>query len=136
MIRIAGVPPQFARQAWPVAGPWTADALEKGAAVVSADDVLAAVECGQIGLWLVLEDSTPVASFTTLVEGGGLTWFTLGGHGVERWLPDCEKLVTALARSMGCRRAQLRGRRGWARKLAPMGWKESSVTLTKDMCDG
>ena len=136
MIQISGVPPWHARGVWPLAGPWTEDALKQGAQMVTADEVLEAIEEGRIALWLVLEDGVAVASFTTMVEGQGLTWFTLGGHGIERWLPDVDKLLTLLARAMGCRRVQLRGRRGWTRKLAPFGWKETAVTMTKDVCDG
>lgn len=136
MIQIAGVPPMAARQVWSLAGPWTADALATGSQLVTADEVLEGIEAGLVALWLVLEDGKPVASFTTMVEGNGLTWFTVGGEGVDRWLPDVDRVIAKLARAMGCRWAQMRGRRGWLKKLGPFGWKETAVTMTKDVCDG
>jgi hypothetical protein len=60
-----------------------------------------------------------------------LRWWLAGGDLTE--LLNYEPLIAEWARSLGCTKATLTGREGWAKPLAPLGFKKSSVTLCKDL---
>ena len=55
----------------------------------------------------------------------------LAGDGMDEWLSLIEGKLEEIAKDNQCSGVELIGRKGWIRKLAPYGWKESSVILEK-----
>lgn len=85
-------------------------------------------------VWLVIDGKQIIAAFSTrLTEDGEAEVFNIGGHRAAEWLPDAEAHVDSWARLAGATRIAARGRAGWQRLNAPLGWesigKDGQVTL-------
>lgn len=46
---------------------------------------------------------------------------------------EIEKNVIAWAKSQGCARLEITGRKGWARRLLGHGYRETNVTMVKEL---
>lgn len=51
-----------------------------------------------------------------------LNFLLIAGEDMAAWLPEIER-IHGWARGLGCTVAQVYGRRGWSRVLAPLGFK-------------
>lgn len=136
IIRIQGVPSDAAAALWPLVRGWIADALARGNALETPDDVLAKIQAQEYQLWVV-DDGKPAAAFVTRIAtgslGSALVAVCLGGQGMERWLHAVEDVIARFAKSKGCKRIYLHGRRGWVRQLAQYGWAEDTVNVMKEI---
>lgn len=76
-------------------------------------------------VWVVIEDRQIIAAFSTrlLDDDGSAEVFNIGGHRAVEWLPEAEKYATMWARLAGATRIAARGRKGWQRLNAPLGWE-------------
>lgn len=136
LIRIVGVPSDTARAVWPLVRGWIAEALERGNALDTPEDVLKSIENQEYQLWVV-HDGGPCAVFVTRIFSGSLgsalVAVCLGGRGMETWLFAVEDVIARFAKDKGCSRIYLHGRRGWVRQLAPYGWQEETVNVMKEI---
>ncbi len=48
----------------------------------------------------------------------------IGGHRAPEWLPLADQHISEWARLAGARKLAARGRRGWLRLSAPLGWEQ------------
>lgn len=137
VITVQGVQSTQARATWSVVGQWVAEALTRGHSMLEHGQILERIERQEAQLWLVFADRAPCAAFVTQIEeypaGSSLSVVTLGGKGLDAWIPGVEDTITEFARFKGCKRVQLSGRRGWVRQLAGFGWGEASVNMTKEL---
>lgn len=136
VIRIQGVPSSSVDHVWPDVQSWIAAALAEGKSLESIDDVRALIVNQDYQLWTVHAPGL-VAAFVTRIatasNGSALVAVCLGGQGMNEWLFAVEDVISNFARSKGCRRVCLHGRRGWTRQLASYGWAEESVNVTKEL---
>ena len=63
-------------------------------------------------------------------EDSAIHVLALGGDALPRdWHLWLSAWLVSVARAFGCKRVTLRGRKGWRRKLAPLGYREIALGL-------
>jgi len=95
------------------------------------DDVEEALSDGYAQLWLAVTDK-PQAAMVTKLDGTTLEVWLAGGAVLSGCVPFLETTLTA-AREAGATDARIIGRKGWARVLAPYGWRTAGDELVKDL---
>tara|TARA_R110000744_G_scaffold46911_5_gene103555 strand:- start:26067 stop:26486 length:420 start_codon:yes stop_codon:yes gene_type:complete len=60
----------------------------------------------------------------------------LGGEDPASTDDQLEEVLTKFAKHEGCSNMQISGRKGWLRRLAKYGYKESYITLIKELDHG
>jgi hypothetical protein len=94
-------------------------------------EVERSLEDGRAQLWLAV-DPAPVAAMVTKKDGETLEIWLAGGAVMSGCVPFLETSLSA-ARQAGATNARIIGRKGWARVLAPYGWRPSGDELVKDL---
>jgi len=118
--------------------PWIEAAMQKGmpGGVIThnLDDVSAMVINGDAQLW-----STPDGCMLTYVSAFPrakiVQVWTLGGD-FDQVMLQHEQAVIEWATSIGAVLLYVQGRKGWTRKLADRGWKESQRIMTLELNNG
>jgi hypothetical protein len=93
------------------------------------------LKSAQAQLWALVDDcSAPVGLVITRIENThdtrwGLVWIA-AGNGIEH-VPRMLGEIEQWFRSMGCRRSEIAGRKGWERILPDYGLK--AVVLSKEL---
>jgi hypothetical protein len=106
----------------------------------SVEDIRAEIERGELVLWVILSDKTPVAFYTTrLIEYPGrramaMDW--LGGSGVLSWRDAALDEMEKHARANGCQHLECYGRLAWGRILKQRGWQPEYVAYRMELTDG
>lgn len=112
--------------------PWIEAALAEGDGCYALADIEAGLVRGDYSL-LELERSASVLEVFDTPRRKVLNVFLTGGEpgralsetlAHEAWLNDTARELGALMR--------MEGRRGWARPLGRLGWREAGVTLLKE----
>ncbi len=127
------VPPAKVGKAWPFMAEWLSEALARGNADLSPEDVRQHLERGSMQLWLAWNGRPVGCCITEVLDGArGRTCniVVVTGEGFDTWA-HLEADIARWARKWGCVRLSFVGRKGWARRLAGAGWKETAVTLEK-----
>lgn len=113
---------------WPALEPWFDEAHRKAGTDFPPTDLFAAAKGGRVSLWAIYEDWQPIPLFgalaTALADDGQtcrLVYFA--GRDLNLWLPGAFAQLEALAVRNGVRRMEVTGRKGWARRLAQLGFK-------------
>lgn len=110
---------------WDRCSPWLRTALERGGTEgFSLSDARAAVDEGRAQFWPGHE-SAGVSEVTRDFH----IWL-FGGRLSEMWA--MERAVSDWARAQGCSRITIKGRKGWERVMAPLGYRAKTV-LVKDL---
>jgi hypothetical protein len=128
------VPTSQVAALWPDVAPWLALALEHPAARHTPSGVLAALQSGDMQLFVAHEGNRIIAAATTMhvtYSGGG--WMAVllcGGKGLDEWGPDGIAAIEAWARQCGCVGVEIIGRPGWSMAL-PSYERVASVVQRK-----
>lgn len=94
-------------------------------------DVQRELGSGRAQLWLTVEHA-PINATVTRMDGKTLEIWLCGG----RVLPDALRFLDTIlnaASEDGATDARIVGRRGWARTLAPRGWRVVGDELVKEL---
>lgn len=116
---------------------WLSAALARCAASETLADVIASLQDRTRQLWLIEKDGHTTGAVVTEVyeTQRGRTCAVPYAGGVE--MPATIKVVLdtveAWARSEGCVRLEVDGRRGWERMLKPHGWEPRLVRMAKEL---
>lgn len=94
-------------------------------------DVRDGLDSGRAQLWLAVTDR-PRAAMVTKLDGTTLEIWLAGGAVLSGAVPFLETTLAA-AREAGATDARIIGRKGWARVLAPYGWRQIGEELAKDL---
>ncbi len=57
----------------------------------------------------------------------------LAGDRFDEWRDEGDRVLRAWARDVDTPMIHMTGRRGWVKKLSPLGWKESAVLMALDL---
>lgn len=58
----------------------------------------------------------------------------LSGDDFDEWSEQLDTVLQALAKDFNCNQVRMAGiRKGWIKKLAPLGWAETYVIMTKEV---
>lgn len=109
--------------------PWLAAALERAGNTHGKEDLYQEIERGNAQLFPLPHGAfvTEQRTFPRLRE----CHFWLAGGDLQE-LRKVEPLTLQWARSLGCQRARMHGRKGWVRAL-PAGWEEVGTILIKEL---
>ena len=135
MMKLVQIPPEAARQTWPLIDAWIEDATGRSNGRFTPDAILAEIESGDQQLWIVWNtekaEARAVGVSQLLVYPTGMKVadvIILTGEGRKDW----KHVLTSFeewAKEQGCGIAQVLARRGWARELPD--YKMSHVLLEK-----
>lgn len=134
MTQLARIPEESLEQAWPIVAGMAATIAETSRGRVAADHIKGGVERGTYQLWAVLDDAgrDPMAVVVTEVIAYPLSRVCvvrgLAGHDRGKWMHHLAE-IEDWARSHGCARMEVRGRKGMAKVLPD--YKLTSVFLEK-----
>lgn len=74
-------------------------------------------------VWIVIDGRQIIAALSSRVTvDGAAEVVNIGGCRAAEWLPDMDDHITGWARRAGATKLAARGRRGWQRLSAPLGW--------------
>lgn len=101
---------------------------------VTPDEILRWIQSGQASLWVVVDaDGEIEASCVHRVcDDGGRRWLdvvTVGGKNFKRWSRELQRALEAAVTGNGCEGMQAECRRGMAKWLAGLGWREHQVRM-------
>lgn len=128
------VPAAKTGKAWPFIVEWVAEALIRGNADLSPDEIRQHLDRGSMQLWLVWDGKPVGVCITELVEsvrGRSCNLVIVAGDRWANWAHLLAEVERWAQKEWRCVRLSLIGRKGWARRLAGDGWKETAVTLEK-----
>ena len=135
MTRLIPVPLAAVPTAWAHVSAWVAAALCRGNADHAAPDVREHLDRGTMQLWLIWDGPRPVGCVVTeLIESArrrACNLVIVAGERFPEWA-HVEADIARWARSQGCGRLTLTGRKGWVRRLAG-AWTETAVTLERQI---
>lgn len=134
---IYGVKADNVRVIWPDIYNMVQDALDHGESLTRASTIFDALESRDMQLYVVSKDKEIDAVFITEItnydDAKVCIVVVLAGTGLDKWLSQVEDTICRFAKSHDCEYVQLKGRRGWVKELKKYGWKESSVTMAKEL---
>ena len=126
---IRAVYPQDIEQVWPVIEGWVEDAMQYTDLLI-AEDVLEAIKDSRMQC-LVVGDPIVGVVVTEIAEYPRkkvLRVVALGGNQFDLWVGEMNDVLCKWAAEIGAK-LESTGRKGWERRLAPLGWKAESVTV-------
>jgi hypothetical protein len=131
------LPPDRIPLVWPMVRPFVETVEKEDPAGVSVADVRDKAESGRMQLWLAWdsEAQTPLAAVGTQIEIGhdnSLIARVLfcTGHDLDRWLMFLSA-IEEWAKSVGCSVVKSIARKGYGRKLASVGYRDTHVFIEK-----
>jgi hypothetical protein len=134
------VPPQVVDAVWPQAKELLTKAVDSSLGVYDIDSVYVGLMSGEYVLWVVLEDTGPIAAITTRVcdypNGRGLALDWIGGERMSEWLPMVQEVMERYAKDNGCTHIEGYGRKAWGRWLQKYGWKPAYIAYRMELTDG
>lgn len=140
-LEITAIPLAAVEYVWSDVEPMLEKATNTSGGRYNTIAVLDALLKGDIALWVVLDEATPVAAMTTRVtqfpngrRSLAIDW--IGGGRMKEWLPLVQETFVRYARDNGCTEIQGFGRKGWERVLRTYGWKPEYIAYKMDLSDG
>lgn len=115
-------------------------AVETSKGKFSIDDIRGEIGRGDLVLWVILSNKTPVAFYTTrLIEypnrrAMAVDW--LGGSKILSWRDAALDEMEKHARANNCQHLEGYGRLAWGRMLKRRGWEPEYVAYRMELTDG
>lgn len=139
-LEVTAVPPAAVDYMWSDVEPMFKKAIDASGGRYNTVSVLDQLLRGDLGLWLVLDEATPIAAYTTRVTQyptgrKGLIVDWLSGDGMDRWLGLVVETVSRYGKDIGCNHAEFLGRMGWLRTLKPFGVNGEAVIARMELSD-
>lgn len=137
---IAAIPVNLIDVVWPQAEPLLKKAIDL-TNEVTLESVYSRLKSGDDLLLTVSKGPDIIAAITleirTFDSGVKALWLPLvGGDMMAEWMDRVLEVSEAIAKDFSC--GELRGiavRKGWMRKLAPLGWEEVCTIVKKTVGD-
>jgi hypothetical protein len=102
-----------------------------------AEDIRHSCEQRDMQLWLILTDSQLRGILVTEVlvypRKKALRVVMIGGEGLDEWNAEMDRTLEAFARHEGCSLIDAHGRKGWARKIAPFGYRQTAAEYERSL---
>lgn len=140
-IYFTAVPTQVVDIVWPQAKELLNKAVQIAPAAYNIEYVYEKLKDGTYGLWLVMDETTPVAAVTTRIShyptgAKCLALDLLGGDRMFEWLPMVQETMEQYAKDNGCSHLEGYGRKAWGRALKKFGWKPDFIAYKMELTDG
>lgn len=139
-LNITVVPPEVINVVWPKVKPMLQMAVNTTSPRYDMNSVLWGLEQGELLLWLVMDESEPVAALTTRIadypKSRGLCLDWIGGKRMREWLPMAHDIMRKYGRDHGCTHLEGYGRKAWGRWLEKYGWEPEYIAFRMELKDG
>jgi len=116
---------------------WTNKALKYAHGETSPEDMVKAFQEGRMQVWAVFDDAKLVGVATTEVVDyprlAVLRVVTLQGSNLSVWASHLLEALLTFCKEQGLERIEVVGRRGWVRKLAPLGFREIYSVVAREV---
>lgn len=131
MVRLVCVSPDKVGEIWETAAPLVRSAIERGG-VGAFEDVERDVLCNDAQLWVIWDGHGVIgAGVTHLYRESGICLISAcGGSGFNKWAHLLGE-IEAFAKSEGCTKTRIIGRKGWVRALPD--YRLARVVLEKEL---
>jgi predicted small secreted protein len=132
--------PHNVAKTWPLIALWVADALDRGKADETPDEILGRLLAGKQQLWLAWDEDAKRVRGICITEifdsaRGKACNLALGaGRDFKSW-GHLLAAVKEVARAMGCVRLEGPGRKGWERHVKGQGWRYLRTVLEMRLDD-
>ena len=137
---ISAIRPELVGVVWPAVEELLGPAVNTAEGKFEIEDVRKDILSGALVLWMVWEDGTPVAFYTTrIIEypqrlAMAMDW--VGGKNLRSWMDQALDEMEAHARRNGCQHLEGFGRMAWGRLLKRRGWKPEYVAYKMELGNG
>jgi hypothetical protein len=139
-LQITSVPAEAVGVVWRSVDPMFQRSIDSSGGYYNTGFILDGILRGSLGLWVVLDDLTPIAALTTRIDKMpnatvlAIDW--IGGTRMKEWLPMAQKTFEQYAKDNDCTELHGYGRKGWDRVLRGHGWKPAYTVYKMDMKNG
>ncbi len=126
---------------WAKIAPWIAQAIEGSRAAQDLEQVKARAMNGSMQIWIGANPRTKLVSMVLVTEAilideiPMLVLRMLAGVDIDECLPDMA-LIESWAIGKGFHSLQVWGRKGWEKKLKPLGFRHEYTILSKVLDKG
>lgn len=134
------IPPRLLDVVWPDVERLLRRSVATSVGKVTLADVRNQLEKGDLVLWLVVDNGTPVAAITTRIlvypsrHAMAMDW--VGGTRMSEWLGLAMSTLKQYAVDNGCLHLEGYGRKAWGRVLERYGWKPEYIAYRMEIVDG
>jgi len=136
---ISLIPHDGLDDAWREAAPHIMRATDRSFERYGLYDIFKALKTGHQQLWVVYDDDTVIAAFTTSVTDYPgrriLTCQFCGGAQLTEWSGPATEVLQSYAKQTGCTLVELYGRKGWVRELKKQGWADEFTAFQIEVPD-
>jgi len=135
-----GVPVALVPKAWPLVVAWVTEALTKGKADETPEEIRQRLLTGAQQLWLAWDEELGRARGMCITElyesarGKACNLALVAGRDFGCW-QHLTEAVKAFARLQGCVRLEAAGRKGWERHAKADGWLHLRTILEMRLDD-
>lgn len=142
MYKIAAIPIPLVDVVWHIVEPILQRVVDVSHDEISCESIKEHVLKGNVLLLAICRDDQIIAVNTAEVrtfDTGKKALYipVVGGEDLDNWMDQFLNVAKLIAVEHGCE--ELRGiavRRGWLKKLAPLGWKENCTIVSFDLTTG
>lgn len=139
MIEVLAVKPSDVPSAWPYVEEHLCRAVERCDGQVHISDIYSSLIKETQFLYVIfdVDNEKVIGAATTEVvrypQKTAVSVVLAGGKMFDEWIEKGIYIIEEFAKMIGADSVQIIGRRGWARKLTPHGYREASVVLSKTL---
>lgn len=134
---LTGVPRRHLETMWPLVLPWLAAVEEYADGRETVSDLRKWLDGGELQLWVWMEEDDTVTGvliteIVHMAKGLICRLRVCTGRDPERWIPSMS-IIEAWAREEGCGGVEPIARPGWAKLLAPIGYRVTHQVMWKPL---
>lgn len=130
-----GIPAPLVPRLWPFAEPYVKRALDHSSGEISPADLRAACEAQDVQLWLINKGARVVGAVTTEIciypQRKHCLVLTIAGSEFDAWVGMVDEALQAWALAQGCDALEAHVRRGFVKRLAPLGYRHLHSVVVK-----
>lgn len=133
LVKCLPVQSEDAHLVWPEVSPFIQLAINESSDRFELNDILEMIEQKKAQLFIFKDTELLSAWVTTIEFSDSHKWLRVmwaGGKEMDKWLHYLE-IVEQWAKTLGCDRSIVYGRKGWERKLT--GYKRTAIILEKQL---
>lgn len=122
---------------WPLVEEYLSSALEYGLGEYSLEDIKKSCILRDMQLWVKFNKEGLEGAFITKIskypQKNLLCVILLGGNEFIKWRDEADALLNAFGKEHNCEYVELFGRKGWAKMLADIDYKEITRLFAKEI---
>jgi len=121
---------------WPIAKEYLKPSISMNRGAFTDKDLYKLIQDRDMQLWGVHDGDLKAVFITQIVEYirmKRLRLVLIGGHEIEEWLDMVSECMDKFAKENNCSGIELWGRKGWIKRLKPLGYEEYETVVIKEL---